>query len=83
MGFCFNWSVESAHHVLDLAFGEDHCQVRAGGAAHNLCLLREVSSKVLRDHLLKKRIRSKKARTALDPDFRTGLLASISHNFRG
>ena len=77
-----HWSVESAHHVLDLTFGEDHCQVRDRTAAHNLCILRETSSKVLRDHLPKKSIRSKRKRAALDPDFRTGLLASISHNFR-
>jgi predicted transposase YbfD/YdcC len=77
-----HWSVESAHHVLDVTFGEDHCQVRDRTAAHNLCLLRETSSKVLRDHLPKKSIRSKRKRAALDPDFRTDLLASISHNFR-
>ena len=76
-----HWSVESAHHVLDLTFGEDHCQVRDRTAAHNLCLLRETSSKVLRGYLPKKSIRSKRKRAALDPDFRTDLLASISHNF--
>lgn len=76
-----HWSVESAHHVLDVTFGEDHCQVRDRTAAHNLCILRETSSKVLRDHLPKKSIRSKRKRAALDPEFRTDLLSSISHNF--
>ena len=77
-----HWSVESAHHVLDMSFGEDRCQVRDGTAAHNLCILRETSSKVLRELFPEKSIRSKRKRAALDAGFRTDLLASISHNFR-
>lgn len=76
-----HWGVESFHHVLDLTFGEDHCQVRERTAAHNLCILREMSAQTLRNHMPKQSIRSKRKRAALDPAFRTGLLASISHNF--
>ena len=76
-----HWAVESFHHVLDLTFGEDHCQVRERAAAHNLCILREMSAQTLRNHLPKSSIRSKRKRAALDPAFRTGLLASIAHHF--
>lgn len=76
-----HWEVESFHHVLDLTFGEDHCQVRDRAAAHNLCILREMSAQTLRNHLPKQTIRAKRKRAALDPAFRADLLASISHNF--
>ena len=76
-----HWAVESIHHVLDMTFGEDHCQVRERTAAHNLCILREMSAQTLRNHLPKSSIRSKRKRAALDPAFRTDLLASIAHHF--
>ena len=76
-----HWAVESFHHVLDMTFGEDHCQVRERTAAHNLCILREMSAQTLRNHLPKSSIRSKRKRAALDPAFRTDLLASIAHHF--
>ena len=76
-----HWAVESFHHVLDLTFGEDHCQVREHTAAHPLCLLREMSAQTLRNHLPKSSIRSKRKRAAPDPAFRSELLASISHHF--
>jgi len=76
-----HWAVESFHHVLDVTFGEDHCQVRDRNAAHNLCILREMSAQTLRNHLPNRSIRSKRKRAALDPAFRSDLLASISHHF--
>ncbi len=76
-----HWAVESFHHVLDMTFGEDHCQVRERTAAHNLCILREMSAQTLRNHLPKSSIRSKRKRAALDPAFRTDLLASIAQHF--
>ena len=76
-----HWEVESFHHVLDLTFGEDHCQVRDSNAAHNLCILREMTAQTLRNHLPKRTIRSKRKRAALDPLFRSELLASIAHHF--
>lgn len=73
-----HWSVEnSCHHVLDVTFGEDDCQVRDRAAAHNLCILRELSAKVLRDHPSKKSMRAKRKLAALDPQFRFSLLAII------
>jgi len=76
-----HWAVESFHHVLDVTFGEDHCQVRDRNAAHNLCILREMSAQTLRNHLPNRSIRSKRKRAALDPAFRSDLLASIAHHF--
>lgn len=73
-----HWSVENTcHHVLDVTFGEDDCQVRERNAAHNLCVLRELSSKVLRDHPEKKSMRAKRKLAALDPAFRFSLLSII------
>ena len=73
-----HWSVENTcHYVLDVTFGEDDCQVRDRGAAHNLCILRELSSKVLRDHPAKKSMRAKRKLAALDPAFRLSLLSII------
>lgn len=73
-----HWSVENTcHYVLDVTFGEDDCQVRDRGAAHNLCVLRELSAKVLRDHPAKKSMRAKRKLAALDPAFRFSLLSII------
>jgi len=73
-----HWSVENTcHHVLDVTFGEDDCQVRDRHGAHNLCLLRELAAKVLRDHPLKKSMRAKRKLAALDPAFRFSLLATL------
>jgi predicted transposase YbfD/YdcC len=73
-----HWSVENTcHHVLDVTFGEDDCQVRDRQAAHNLCVLRELSAKVLRDHPAKKTMRAKRKLAALDPAFRFSLLSII------
>ncbi|MFT5188715.1 MAG: hypothetical protein ACI957_001737, partial [Verrucomicrobiales bacterium] len=68
-----HWSVENTcHYVLDVTFGEDDCQVRERNAAHNLCVLRELS-----DHPEKKSMRAKRKRAALDPAFRFSLLSII------
>ena len=77
-----HWSVEnSCHWVLDVTFGEDHCQVRDANAAHNLSIVREISAKVLKLHPSKSSLRAKRKRAALDPNFRAELLALIPHTF--
>ena len=77
-----HWAVEnSCHWVLDVTFGEDHCQVRDANAAHNLSIVREISAKVLRLHSSKSSLRAKRKRAALDPNFRAELLALILHTF--
>lgn len=73
-----HWSVENTcHYTLDVTFHEDDCQVRDRAAAHNLCILRELSAKVLRDHPAKKSMRAKRKLAALDPEFRFSLLTMI------
>jgi len=44
-----HWDVENGlHGVLDIAFREDECRVRAGHAAHNLAVLRHIALTLLR-----------------------------------
>lgn len=77
-----HWSVENTcHYTLDVIFGEDSCQVRDRSAAHNLCIMRELAAKVLRDHPAKKSMRAKRKLAALDPEFRFSLLAMIPDCF--
>jgi predicted transposase YbfD/YdcC len=44
-----HWAIENRlHWVLDLAFREDECRVRAGHAAENLAVLRHIALNLLR-----------------------------------
>lgn len=73
-----HWAVENrCHWVLDVTFGEDHCQVRDRTAAHNFSILRELVMKVLRDLPSKLSLRRKRRRAALDPTFRLQLLGAL------
>ena len=65
----------SCHHVLDVTFQEDHCEVRDTNAAQNLSILREMALRALKTHPSKG---SKRA--ALDPIYRTQLIASMTHS---
>ena len=38
-----HWGCEARHHILDVTFGEDHCQARAGHAPANLSTLRDLA----------------------------------------
>lgn len=77
-----HWSVENkCHHLLDVTFREDHCQVRDKTAAHNLTLLRERSAKVLKNSPVKGSLRSKRKRCAHDPAFRAEVTLPIFHGF--
>ncbi len=77
-----HWSVENqCHHLLDVTYHEDHCQVRDQAAAHNLTLMRELSTKVLKSSPLKGSIRSQRKRCCLDPAFRTAATQHIFHGF--
>ncbi|OYW70010.1 MAG: hypothetical protein B7Z21_00310 [Verrucomicrobiales bacterium 32-60-5] len=77
-----HWSVENqCHHLLDVTYHEDHCQVRDKAAAHNLTLVRELSAKVLRSSKVKGSIRSQRKRCAMDPAFRTSVTSRIFHGF--
>jgi len=73
-----HWSIENrCHWVLDVTFGEDHCQVRDKNGAHNLSLLREMVIKALRSEPSKLSLRRKRRRAALDPSFRLHLLSFL------
>ena len=77
-----HWSVENqCHHLLDVTYHEDHCQVRDKTAAHNLTLMRELSAKVLKSSHVKGSVRSQRKRCALDPAFRTAVTSRIFHGF--
>lgn len=73
-----HWSVENrCHWVLDVTFGEDHCQVRDRNAAHNLTILREMVIATLHRHPAKISLRRKRKLASLDPDFRLQILALL------
>lgn len=73
-----HWSVENrCHWVLDVTFGEDHCQVRDRNAAQNLTILREMVIHTLHRDPSKLSLRRKRKRAALDPTFRLQLLALL------
>ena len=73
-----HWSVENrCHWVLDVTFGEDHCQVRDKNGAHNLSILREMVMRALRCEPSKLSLRRKRRRATLDPSFRLDLLAYL------
>jgi predicted transposase YbfD/YdcC len=73
-----HWSVENrCHWVLDVTFGEDHCQVRDKNAAHNLSILREMAMRALRSEPSKLSLRRKRRRAVMDPSFRLNLLACL------
>ena len=66
-----HWSVEPERsgdsrrqnrclRVLDVAFGEDHNQVRDRTAAHNLSILREMALEALRGEPSKGSLRSRR-----------------------
>lgn len=38
-----HWTCEARHHILDVTFGEDHCQARTGHAPENLSTLRDLA----------------------------------------
>ena len=77
-----HWSVENAcHHLLDVTYHEDHCQVRDKTAAHNLTLMREMSAKVLKASPQKGSVRSKRKRCALDPAFRSEITRPFFQGF--
>lgn len=69
------------HHLLDVTYHEDHCQVRDKTAAHNLTLMREISAKVLKASPLKGSVRSKRKRCSLDPAFRSEITPPFFHGF--
>lgn len=76
-----HWGVEnSCHHLLDVTFHEDHCQVRDATAAQSLSLLREMAGALLKKHPLKGSIKGKRQRAALSQTFRAEVVAANFDN---
>lgn len=76
-----HWSIENGcHHLLDVTYHEDHCQVRDRTSAQNWTLVLEMSAKLIKEHPLKGTIRSKRKRAALSPSFRSDVIAPFFHN---
>jgi len=74
-----HWGIENGlHWVLDVAFREDHSQVRAGYSAENVALLRRLAVSVLkRDEQVKAGTQTKRMRAAWDDDYRAHLLQHL------
>ncbi len=78
-----HWQVENTcHHILDITYREDHCQVQDKQAAQNLSLLREMATKLHKLHPLEASIASKRKRAAFFPAFLSQVIAGISGLFR-
>lgn len=71
-----HWGVENGlHWVLDVAFREDECRVRAGHAAENLARIRQIALNLLKqDRTLRVGINNKRLRAGWDEEYLRHLL---------
>lgn len=70
-----HWGIENElHWVLDVAFREDDCRVRAGYAAENFAVMRHISLNLLKKATCKVGIKNRRLRAALDRQFLLQLL---------
>lgn len=74
-----HWRIETQlHWTLDVAFREDHSQVRTSNAAENLALVRRLTASVLRqDERVGAGTQTKRMRAAWDDDYREHLLQQL------
>ena len=74
-----HWQIENGlHWVLDVAFKEDHSQVRTDNAAENLALMRRlVTSVVKQDETIDAGTQNKRMRAAWDDEYREHLLQKL------
>jgi predicted transposase YbfD/YdcC len=74
-----HWQIENGlHWVLDVAFKEDHSQVRAQNAAENLALVRRlVASVVKEDQKVDAGTKNKRKRAGRDDAYREHLLQKL------
>ena len=66
-----HWAIENKlRRTLDVNFGEDHSQIRAGHAAENLGLIRRMAVNMLKlETTAKKSIRRKQTTCMIKPDY--------------
>ena len=71
-----HWGVENRlHWVLDTAFNEDPCRIRAGHAAENIAIIRRFAINLLRqESTCKLGIKNKRLRMAYDTKYRNTIL---------
>ena len=74
-----HWQIENGlHWVLDVAFEEDHSQVRTQNAAENLALVRRlVASAVKQDNRVDAGTKNKRKRAGWDDNYREHLLRNL------
>jgi len=74
-----HWRVEnSLHWVLDVAFYEDQCRIRAGYAAENFATVRKLALNVIKGNKSKKGgVKAKRLQAAWDNDYLRELLAAM------
>jgi predicted transposase YbfD/YdcC len=71
-----HWSIENnLHWQLDVTFREDECRTRKDHAAINLAMMRHTALNLLKREPTKIPIKRKRIKAAINPQFRTSLLA--------
>ena len=75
-----HWGIENGlHWVLDIAFREDECRVRAGNAAENLAVMRHLALNMLKAVKgTKVGIQNRRLRAGWDHDFLFQVLGALS-----
>jgi predicted transposase YbfD/YdcC len=70
-----HWGIENElHWVLDIAFREDECRVRAGYAAENFAVMRHITLNLLKNAKCKGGMKNRRLRAAWDRQFLWQLL---------
>ncbi len=66
-----HWAIEnSLHRVLDVAFREDHCQIRTDYGAENFAMLRHIAVNLLkREKTAKVGVKIKRNKAGWDNDY--------------
>jgi len=75
-----HWSIENGlHWVLDIAFREDDCRVRAGYAGENFAVIRHLALNLLKSVKgTKVGIKNRRLRAAIDESFLLRVLGALS-----
>ena len=74
-----HWGIENRlHWVLDVAFREDDCRIRAGNAAENFVVLRHFTMNLLKKVNSKVGIKTRRLQDGWDHDFMLKVLCETS-----
>ena len=74
-----HWGIENqVHWTLDVTFNEDSCRIRSGHSPQNFALLRRLALNALRQETtLKRSLRQKQKRAAMNNDYMISVLSSF------